>query len=254
MAIQWNITPNEVDRVKLFVKENEFRNFVKKRKKENIELPPPSLNRNLIWEVQFDCILSTQQKSGPSSAVAKFMHEKPFPFEYSICSEQTNLKGYVTETFKKYSGIRFIDKISRWVELNYSWFNNGGWERFEETIDPLIEQRRRLPKIEDQITERYACEAIRTFLMGIGPKQARNYLQLLGLTRYEIPIDIRFLHWLKEYQLPIDIEQKALSYPPTYNAVLDKIQELCIKAGLLPSLLDACVFARNDEEWPDDYN
>src|SRR3712207_8726784 len=35
-------------------------------------------------------------------------------------------------------------------------------------------------------------------LKGFGPKQSRNLLQGLGLTRYEIPIDIRITRWFND--------------------------------------------------------
>jgi len=178
------------------------------------------------------------------------MHEKPFPFSYAICSEQENLTEYVTRTLKSYKGIMYYNNIGTSVGKNYRWFSNGGWDKFEGLINPLIKQRKQIPALEDQKIERKACEELRSYLQGIGTKQARNYLQLLGLTRYEVPIDSRFLSWFNELGIPITLNPKALSYAPTYNAVLDKIQELCVKADVLPCILDACVYGRKDEEWP----
>jgi hypothetical protein len=37
--------------------------------------------------------------------------------------------------------------------------------------------------------ERKCAEMINDTLLGFGPKQSRNLLQRLGLTKYEIPID-----------------------------------------------------------------
>lgn len=174
-------------------KDNDSRSYVKKRVRDNVELPLPFISRDTIWEVQFDCLLTTQQRSGPKSSVTRLMHEKPFPFSYSICTEQKDAAVFVTKTLRSHRGIRFCDRIGQYVGSNYAWFNNGGWKKFENLINPLIEQRKRMPKPEDQKAERKASEGLRTHLLGIGPKQARNYLQLLGLTRYELPIDSRFL-------------------------------------------------------------
>jgi len=247
MDIQWVITEDDIYRVKQFVKENKSRDYVKDRIKNNVEFPPPIINRDIIWEVQFDCLLTTQQRSGSDSQVARLMHEKPFPLSYSVCSEQTNIADFVTRTLYKFGGIRFCNKIGWYAGYNYKRFSNGGWDKFEEKISPLVEQRKRIPIIDDQRIERKVSETLRVSLMGIGTKQARNYLQLLGLTRYEIPIDSRFLSWFKEFEVPITIKQNALSSPKIYNAVQDKIQELCIDAEILPCILDACVFARKDD-------
>jgi hypothetical protein len=46
--------------------------------------------------------------------------------------------------------------------------------------------------------ERIVARVLDEQLRGIGPKQSRNLLQELGLTRYEIPLDSRVAGWLNE--------------------------------------------------------
>ena len=51
---------------------------------------------------------------------------------------------------------------------------------------------------------------------GIGPTRARNLLQSLGLTRYEIPLDSRVVRWLRD-RLGWNIGMESLSRPEYYE-------------------------------------
>lgn len=52
-------------------------------------------------------------------------------------------------------------------------------------------------------TERHAVRFIDEHYQGFGPKQSRNLLQGLGLSRFEIPIDSRITKWLNEFGFPV---------------------------------------------------
>ena len=81
---------------------------------------------------------------------------------------------------------------------------------------------------------------------GFGPKQSRNFLQSLGLTKYEIPIDSRISQWLNNFGFPIRLSSTSLSDKAFYHFVSDGIIELCEKAGIYPCELDAGIFSSFD--------
>jgi hypothetical protein len=84
-------------------------------------------------------------------------------------------------------------------------------------------------------------------LKGIDPMQARNVLQMLGLTRYEIPIDSRITKWInEELHYPVKLTATALSDNEYYDFVMDGIQAISSKAVIEPCLLDAAIFASYD--------
>ena len=88
---------------------------------------------------------------------------------------------------------------------------------------------------------------------GFGPKQSRNVLQALGLTRYEIPIDSRITDWLNEFGFPVRLSGDALSDRNYYNFVSDGIQILCEKCDVFPCVLDAAIFSSKDGDgWTKD--
>src|SRR5207248_11545041 len=87
---------------------------------------------------------------------------------------------------------------------------------------------------------------------GFGPKQARNFLQALGLTRYEIPIDSRVTRWLNELGFPFQLSAIALADVNYYEFVSAAVQKLSAKSDVYPCMLDAAIFASRDgDAWTD---
>lgn len=85
------------------------------------------------------------------------------------------------------------------------------------------------------------ADEIAEIILGFGPKQSRNFLQHLGLTCFEIPLDSRLQKYF-EKELNWYISAKGLSDIKYYHLVMDSIQELCRQAKIYPCLLDAAIF------------
>lgn len=90
--------------------------------------------------------------------------------------------------------------------------------------------------------ERAVANSITVF-KGVGPKQARLVLHLLGLSRYVVPFDTRVIRVLKE---KIDLlgsfdDNWISSYGP-YEALENVIFDLCERSGILPIIFDAVAF------------
>jgi hypothetical protein len=261
MGLEWTISQNDIERTLEFVKRNESKIYAKKRIKDNVAFPPPEINRKVIWECMFDCLLSTRQKSGPKSPIAIFLNQKPYPLAYDVCIQQDDVEDFIRRQIGAHRSIQYKNNIARFAAHNLKWLENGGWDNIDEWLKPLIEQRKMNPEPTHQHYERAVSHKFDEVFKGIGPKQSRNYLQLLGLTRYEIPIDSRFVNWINANQFPLlfdgiqinSLERKIinlrLSTPYWYDGILDKLQELCNKCNILPVILDGCVFASFDEEW-----
>ena len=95
--------------------------------------------------------------------------------------------------------------------------------------------------------EREVANFIDERLVGFGPKQSRNLLQSLGLTRYEIPIDSRITKWLTEFGFPVKLSAGALADQGYYEFVMDAVQQLCREADEYPCVLDAAIFSSFDD-------
>jgi hypothetical protein len=94
--------------------------------------------------------------------------------------------------------------------------------------------------------ERKAARFVADHLTGFGPKQSRNFLQELDLTRFETPIDSRIAKWLNRHGFPLQLNAAGLADEHYYCFVADGFQALCAKAGVLPCIADAAIFASFD--------
>jgi hypothetical protein len=124
------------------------------------------------------------------------------------------------------------------------YLRSGGWPWVRDGL-------RRLEKSHRQATERKVADALAQDLSGIGPKQARNVLQYLGLTRYEVPLDSRVMKWLNDFGFPVHLSAQVLSDTDCYHLALDGVQALCREARILPCMLDAAIFSTLDRDWDD---
>lgn len=262
MPLVWEISENDVKKTLNFIKQNKSKIYARKRVKDNIDFPPPEINREVIWECMFDCLLSTRQKSGPNSPIAIFQNQKPYPLKYEICAQQSNVEDFIRNQIGTNPSIQYKNKIANFAAHNLTWLGkDGGWEKLDRWLQPLKEQRKTKPQLSHKSFEREVANNFNLYFKGIGPKQSRNYLQLLGLTRYEIPIDSRFINWIIANQFPLYLDgvyigsldrnkiNTRLSTLFWYDSILDKLQELSTKCSILPVELDGCVFASFDEEW-----
>ena len=57
--------------------------------------------------------------------------------------------------------------------------------------------------------DRRAAEILAKHLAGLRPQQSRNILQVLGLTRHEVPIDSRLTKWLNDFAFPLELSAVA---------------------------------------------
>jgi len=246
MEIQWIITDSDISKVKTFYEMHKDNPLVLNRIKRNINGNIPEVTKDIFWKELITCLLSTQQRSGPKSPITKFVCTKPFLLDYSLCESQSDLKKFIEKTITDFGGIRRGKTISEEASLNYNWLNNGGWEE----IFGIIGDLKKSPTNE---TELECIETLIDNLRGFGPKQSRNLLLGLGLTRYEVPIDSRITKWLNEFGFPILLSATALADRNYFNFVSEGFQQICKACDISPCVLDATIFSSFDtEKWSDE--
>jgi N-glycosylase/DNA lyase len=239
MRIHWIISKSDASKVRAFYDSNKRSHFVRARREKNIHHRNLQLTKSAHWRALVLCLLTTQQKSGPNSRVHKFLHSKPFPLRLNDCLCASNAKTFSHRTLKQFGGIRRSQTIAS--ELAHNLLKLGSEWNIKEINNALL-------KNNDYQLEREYCHHLASLLKGIGPKQSRNYLQSLGLIKYETPIDSRITKWLNEFGFPIKLTATALSDHEYYNMVSDGFRELCLKAGVYPCLMDAAIFASYDQK------
>ena len=110
----------------------------------------------------------------------------------------------------------------------------------------MLEHLNQLRASPTRDTENEVADYIDRELKGFGPKQARNLLQGLGLTRYEIPIDSRITKWLNGIGFPVHLSSGGLSDRNYYKFVMEGIFQLCSASDVYPCVFDAAVFSSFD--------
>jgi len=245
MKLVWQIDDSDIQKVKSFYETQKNNAFVLNRIERNVKKVLPQFSNDMFWEAMISCLITTQQRSGPDSSVTKFICTRPFPLNYSKCKAADNLQNTVEETITTFGCLRRGKSIGEEVAFNFQWLENGGWKVIHEIVEDTTRNQR-------SETERKSSEIIIDNLKGFGPKQSRNLLQSLGLTKYEIPVDSRITKWLTAFGFPMKLSATALADKNYYNFVLDGFQRICEAADIFPCVMDAAIFSSFDGEWPED--
>jgi hypothetical protein len=246
MKLYWQIDDKDVVRVKELVASQAGNALIRARHERNLAKAKPAVTKERFWRAMVSMRLTTRQKSGPESHVARFIRLKPFPVTYAVVHQARDASVLIAKVLRKAGGIRFADKIASELAQNLESLEDGLW------TDTLA-QCNRLAQLVPRDVEIEVARHIQEHFLGFGPKQSRNLLQSLGLTRYEIPIDSRLTDWLNEFGFPVRLTATALGDDNYYRFISDGIQALCERSGVLPCIFDAAVFASRDSAaWTDD--
>lgn len=240
MKLSWRIEQADIDRVKSFVKERESDPFVLNRAEKCLADTHPDITKDVFWLAMVSCLLTTRQSSGPDSKVNQFICANPFQLGYETCRVQEALKQFAERVLSSFGGIRRSKMISEELTENMTKLEGGLWAQVSVQLALLHGDH-------DAATERTVAHFMDEHLKGFGPKQSRNILQSLGLTRYEIPIDSRITKWLNDFGFPVTLSASALQDANYYDFVSDGIQELCRLSKVYPCVLDAAIFSSFDK-------
>lgn len=256
VTIGYEFTGDEIAAVQHELDEQETNPFVAVRRARNVEGDPPEVTRDRIWYAHLIGIMTTRQASGPDSAVGKFMRHQRTDLSPAACRAAPDTEQHVVQTLQASPyGVSYHSRIGKACATNLALLdrNSGeGWTELERALDRLVQQRRANPSPSHARAEREVAELLDDQLLGeglhyIGQKQARNMLQVLGLTRYELPLDSRVNEWASEhFDLPPFFADHSLS---EYYAVgVNLMQTACAEAGVLPCIFDAAAFTDADTD------
>jgi hypothetical protein len=245
MKLLWQVEDTDIQKVRSFYEPRKNNIFIQNRIERNVKHNIPPFSKELFWEAMISCLITTQQRSGPESAVTRFICTNPFPLGYSKCNDFDNLQILIEQTLTNFGGLRRAKTIGAEVDFNLKWLKNNGWATINKLVDDLINNP-------TKAVERKSAGIIIDNLKGFGPKQSRNLLQSLGLTKYEIPVDSRITKWLKNFGFPINLSATSLSDRDYYNFVMDGFQIICAACDIYPCALDAAIFSSFDGEWTKD--
>jgi hypothetical protein len=242
MEIVWKIEPEEIETLRDFVASYRDNAFVRRRINKNVEDPLQSVEIAWFWEVLVGALLTSQQRSGPDSYVVRFIRTQPFPLSYTFYEEASDPEKAGRRVLQAFGGIRFNKRIANHLARNYAALSEGLWEETRVVFERLVNQ-------DSPMLERRAAEFLSKYFVGLVPKQSRNLLQGMGLTKYEIPLDSRITKWLNNFGFPIHLSAGRLANRHYYNFVSDGVQAMCKACDILPCVFDAAVFVSYDTGW-----
>lgn len=245
MEFQWDITNNDISRLRDFVAQHQ-NPFVTRRISRNIDRQNVRVDKDAVLKNIIMCLLTTQQRSGPNTPIGKFLRQNPFPLTDKSISRQPDTNKFVRQTLQQHGLNRYINRIPKFFVDNYKILQTTKWALVDTLTNELNQQASREK-------ERAIADSLHDTFSGFGPKQSRNFLQALGLTKYEIPIDSRITTWLNDFGFPVALSSTALQDKGYYHFVSDGIQTLCNHADIYPCVLDATIFASFDNgQWTEE--
>ena len=241
MKIRWYISQRDVNRVKKLVEEKTAagNHLIRCRKETNLSKNKPHVTPTAFWHKMVSARLTTQNKSGPGSRVDELANAKPFPLSLRKVRSEGNVERFIARTVQC-SGIGKNRVIAKDLATNLDRLENGEWKK-------ALKECNRLTTLVSAGKEREVATYVDDTFKGFGPKQSRNLLQMLGLTRYEIPIDSRLTKWLNEFGFPVKLNATVLGDRGYYEFVSDGVQELCRESDVFPCIFDAAAFASQEK-------
>ena len=137
MSLSWEISDDDIATTQNFIKKYMNCDNAQKRVVDNVVLPAPIVTKEIMWEVMFDCLLSSMQRSGPTSPIANFLNTKPFPLPLSTCQSAQHLGLFVERTLSEHNCNRFRKQIGVSSEENLQFFTGNKWSEFKNILSPL---------------------------------------------------------------------------------------------------------------------
>lgn len=250
---QFDLHPTNLERARLFWLRYANHPQVQERRRSNVEATPRPPSARVFWQKLMMGFLTSQQNSSRGAPVHRFLHEEPFALDLSVCRTRAgDLRSFVSDTLVGHGGIRFTRKLGEVISTAFLVLDSmvSGDDitgDLASQLSPLCDPGH------DAASERRAALYLARSFKGIGPKQSRNVLQALGLTRYEVPIDSRLMKWLDYHQI-FTTTKHSLVRNSYYDEVSREFQRMCQLLDVLPCLMDAAIFASLErgvqEEFP----
>src|SRR4051812_34715598 len=99
---KWVVTPALVQQVKALVEQQKDMPFVRQRVRRNLAEDKPKVVKSEFWKQLVVCILTSRQRSGPDSPVAKLSGTDPFVLSYETCAGQADVGSHVKSQLSKF--------------------------------------------------------------------------------------------------------------------------------------------------------
>jgi hypothetical protein len=239
MKPSWEISENAIQRWREFVDFNVRNTVVKDRQRRNVERKDIDLSKSSLWRAFVGCQVTTQQRSGPGTPVSRFINSSSPALNYRACRREPSLIKMLERELTS-AGLRRARTIASNLAQTLGELEGGEWKTLLQHLSTLESNTTKNKE------QRVAAYLQSRKYPGLGPKQSRNFIQWVGLSRYEVPLDSRVLKKLKELGCSFVPRATALSDETVYRFVESGLQQIASELGIYPCMLDACIFSSFD--------
>lgn len=165
---------------------------------------------------------------------------------YAACNKASSIHKLLEREFSV-AGLRFAPTLARNLTKIHNLLEAGGWSILIDHLNALRinTTKRKELKVVEYLQSTMPASSKK--FPGLGPKQARNFIQLIGLSRYEVPLDSRVLKKPAELGCKFVPTATALGDETVYRFVQDGVQQIAAALKIYPCILDACIFSSFDE-------
>jgi hypothetical protein len=237
MNINWDISGDDIKRLNAY--SDRWRSLlVDERTHRNINRKNIVADRDAVTKALLACLMTPAKRTEIDRRAASLLNRNPFPLSHSVLENETNVAGILKDLLREHGLTRHMASVPDWFTANYINLENSEWE----LVDELSSYAANPP---GKAAERELADRIDRMFKGFGSSRSRIFLLVLGISRYEIPIDLITIKWLKEFGFPLSFSLKALQDINFYHLVSDGIQLLCERAGVYPAVLDASIVSEN---------
>lgn len=240
MEFQWVVKPSHKKIYRDFIDRYKDHPFVRGRVASNIEHVDVAISKDIFWKVLLGCFFTTQQRSGKGSHVERFLASGDALLDVNHCLGLGNLRNVAEKALAK-NGLRRSERIANEIDHAATQINVVGWATIRSQLDTIASYT-------TARKERLVARFLQERFLGLGPKQSRNLIQWMGLSKYEIPLDSRMVKVLRELKFPVPLSPTALADENYYCFIEDAIQLLMARIDVYPCVFDACAFASFEKD------
>jgi thermostable 8-oxoguanine DNA glycosylase len=252
MKAEWVIDKETIPRWRKLVNDNIKEQMVIDRQGRNVDREGIVLSKTYLWKVFMGCQITTLSRSGPNTLVDQFLKSNSPALDYNTCRKSNSVEGLLNRELSS-AGLRFAPTRASNLARILKLLEDGEWRILLDHLEKLKRNSTQSQELEvvEYLQSKYpreerqglGLEKVRKKYPGLGPKQARNFIQWIGLSRNEVPLDSRVLKKLKEFGCSFVPSSAALSDETVYKFVQSLIQQIAKKLKVCPCILDACTIS-----------
>jgi hypothetical protein len=233
MELIWKLSDSDINKVRDFVNKNQNQK-VEGIINRNLNHIDRMLDKDSLLRTMLICLLSSETDSYPERKIEQMLIKKPFLLTYQYLFKVRNIEFLFREVFQTFGITKYVKRVPGYFSTNFEFLEETDW-------DLELEINRATGHELTKFEERKLADRVDRSFKGFGSKESRSFLLAIGITKYEIPIDLKLIKWLENFGFPIKFSKTALQDILFYHFVSDGIQKLCEVSEIYPCVLYTCI-------------